>query len=615
MAVVGAGHVAYHAVPVQNRFFSHDDGIRVVQRHAAELAVGSFGADFGQRGAADEIAFGHAHGETDASLVGIVLGVDVLAPKAVALFEPQRIEGAAAGCDHAKRLARLPEDVPQAQALFERGVKLPAELAGVRDTQGQRGNLGNRNSLGGEVGEGRVAHVVFADAAEQVAGARPPQADAAQCGRNVGQGDRAVAGKMALHPAQIVEAHAAAGYDHEALLTEAGDGQVAFDSAAGGQHGGVRDGSDRSVHVVGCQTLQSGERGGAGHLEDGEGCQIEQGHPFAGCGVFGCDGRRPFLRCPAAAVCPGYVQRTEQIQVGLVPLGTFPSRVLEEDGAQLLLARMEWGEPQIAGVGHLLARVDDVVDLAVLLGGAGADVGAAEGVGMEAADVALVQVGCGLPFNDPFGDRFADAACVGDPDGLGGPEAGQVGGFAEHGKAVVGEGEDSVERACQPHTFEAGHQFTRCGHGGLKVGGGEWPFRRGQAVHGLVWQVGGVQQEGFVLVGADADAFSDLAEVHRLVLVAQKRERNLLGGAGQFRYGVSDGVEVLHWRERDGHASHAADLGRPDAGGGDDEVGLDVAMGGLHGGDAAGGGAETGHFDAAEELGAGLFGRARHRLC
>ena len=60
-------------------------------------------------------------------------------------------------------------------------------------------------------------------------------------------------------------------------------------------------------------------------------------------------------------------------------------------------------------MGHLLTRVDDVVDLAVLLGGAGADVGAAEGVRMEAPDVALMQVYAGIAVYDPFGDGPADA--------------------------------------------------------------------------------------------------------------------------------------------------------------------------------------------------------------
>ena len=120
-------------------------------------------------------------------------------------------------------------------------------------------------------------------------------------------------------------------------------------------------------------------------------------------------------------------------------MGAFPAGVFEEDGVLLLLARVKWCQAQVAGVGHLLPGVDDVIDFAVLLGGAGADVRTAEGVRVEAPYVALVQVGTRLAVYDPFGDRLADAAGVGDPDGLGGPEAGQLGRFAEHGEAVVGE--------------------------------------------------------------------------------------------------------------------------------------------------------------------------------
>ena len=155
--------------------------------------------------------------------------------------------------------------------------------------------------------------------------------------------------------------------------------------------------------------------------------------------MLGRDRRRPFLCGPAAAVCAGYLERVEQLQVGVVPLGALPACVFEEDGVQLLLADKEGRQPQVAGVGHLLARVDDVVDLAVLLRGAGADVGAAEGVGVEASYVALVQVGIRLAVYDPLGNRLAHAAGVGDPDCLRRPKAGQLGRFAEYGEAVVGE--------------------------------------------------------------------------------------------------------------------------------------------------------------------------------
>ena len=116
---------------------------------------------------------------------------------------------------------------------------------------------------------------------------------------------------MALHPVQVVEAHGAAGHNHEALFGEARDGQIALDGAARGQHGGVGDGTDRSVHPVGCQALQHGERAGPGHLEYGEGRQIEESHPFPRGRMFGRDCRGPFLCSPTVAGCAVYIERFE----------------------------------------------------------------------------------------------------------------------------------------------------------------------------------------------------------------------------------------------------------------------------------------------------------------
>ena len=143
MAVVGAGDVAKETVCVHDRLFAHDDGVGVVEGHAAELARVALCAKLCQCVAADKVSFVHAHGEIDAGLVGIVLGVDVLAPEPIALFEAEGVEGAAAGRDQAERLARLPENVPEAQALLERGVEFPSEFANVGDAQGQDGDLGD----------------------------------------------------------------------------------------------------------------------------------------------------------------------------------------------------------------------------------------------------------------------------------------------------------------------------------------------------------------------------------------------------------------------------------------------------------------------------------------
>ena len=83
--------------------------------------------------------------------------------------------------------------------------------------------------------------------------------------------------------------------------------------------------------------------------------------------------------------------------------------------------------------------MDDVVDLTVLLGGAGLDVGVGGHVWVEPGEVRFVGVEFGGAVDHPLGEGLAYAARVGYPDGLGKPETLDVGGFAQEGHAVSGE--------------------------------------------------------------------------------------------------------------------------------------------------------------------------------
>ena len=105
--------------------------------------------------------------------------MDVLPPQPVALLQAQRVERPAARRDHAERLPGLPERVPELQPVLRRRVELPAELADIRHPERQRRDVADRDLPGREVGEAVVGEVVVADALDQVAGARPPQPQAA----------------------------------------------------------------------------------------------------------------------------------------------------------------------------------------------------------------------------------------------------------------------------------------------------------------------------------------------------------------------------------------------------------------------------------------------------
>ena len=158
------------------------------------------------------------------------------------------------------------------------------------------------------------------------------------------------------------------------------------------------------------------------------------------------------------------------------------------------------------GAGELLARVDDVVDLAVLLRRPGPHVRTRVRVRVEAPDVALPQVEGRFAVDQPLRHRLADAAGVGDPDGLRRPEPPHLGRLAEDWEPVGGEGEQAVEPAGQSRAPEAGQHLARRRQGLLEVMGREGHLGRrggGLLVGG---DVAGIHQKRLVLVGADAVA-------------------------------------------------------------------------------------------------------------
>ena len=331
-------------------------------------------------------------------------------------------------------------------------------------------------------GNASVAQVLLAQAAQQVARPRPPQADAAIRRRDVLHAGGAVIRNVRFDPAEVVETHGPACDHQEALLLQACHRQVALDAAPGREHGGVGDGADGPVHLVGGEALQRLQGARPRHLELGEGGQVEEGHPLPGGHVLGGHDRRPLHGLPAGPHLTRHLQGVEEARVRLVPLGPLPSRALEEPGPQLALPRVERRQPQVPGAGDLLARVDDVVDLAVLLRRPGPHVGPRLRVRVEAPDVALPQVHPRLAVDQPLRHRLADAPGVGDPHRLGRPEAGHPGGLAEDGETVGGEGEQAVEAAgsAPPPSGRgadspaAARPFSKCrGVKGISAGGVE----------------------------------------------------------------------------------------------------------------------------------------------
>src|SRR5439155_13074441 len=111
--VIRTGHVTDALAGGEDWFLAeHHDG-RVIERHAGQLSGDALLFDPQEGVTTDEVAFVEADRKAESRLVRVVLAVDVGAPQAVPLLQPERVEGTTAERGYAERLTRLPQRVPQ----------------------------------------------------------------------------------------------------------------------------------------------------------------------------------------------------------------------------------------------------------------------------------------------------------------------------------------------------------------------------------------------------------------------------------------------------------------------------------------------------------------------
>src|SRR5438067_7144792 len=108
----------------------------------------------------------------------VVLGLELVSVGSIGLLEPA---GGAVDPDaasrHAVRAARLPQRVPQLQALLHGHIQLPAEVADVRDAGGEHALRADLDHPARAELEAFVRHVVGGGARQDVSRARAPQTD------------------------------------------------------------------------------------------------------------------------------------------------------------------------------------------------------------------------------------------------------------------------------------------------------------------------------------------------------------------------------------------------------------------------------------------------------
>ena len=300
--------------------------------------------------------------------------------------------------------------------------------------------------------------------------------------------------------------------------------------------------------------------------------------------------------------------------VGLEPLRPLPARALEEDRAEVALRRPQRRPPQAAQLLVLLARMQRVVDLAVLLRAARPRVRAREPVRVEALGVALVQVGADVAAGEQLGERLAGAARVRHPDGLAQPEPARRGGLADQRHAVGRERHQPVERAHARRAAHGGQEARRLLGGTLEVLGREGQDRRLLAAARPRPDRLCVDEPRLVVVIADAVGVADLAEVEVRVLVAQQRMRDLARLPGELGQRRGDRVLVDDRGEREPDAGEPRHLRAPDAGGEHDGARADPPARRLDGADLPALELEAGDLGVPEGLHPRRDRGARHRL-
>ncbi len=438
--------------------------------------------------------------------------------------------------------------------------------------------------------------------------------------------------QLAPHPLAVVVAEGGAGDDREALLAEAGDGEVALDAAAVVQHLGVGDLADVAGDAVVAEAFEVLGRRRPGDLELGEGGLVEQRRRLAGGAVLGPDRRRPVLAGPAA----GAQLLLAAGGVGLEPVDPLPARLFAEGGAVLTVPGVDRRDPQRPPGAALVVGVADVVVGLVVLADPGVGVGGGAVLGAEAADVHVPEVEARLPLGDPLGHHFADPAGAGEAVGAeaGADEEAADLALAETELVVGGEGLGAVDQLRHGdlvHRRDPALGVLDDLLHPLPVLFQQPPVEVGWDLldaPSALWHEGG---RALPLVATHDEPVPVLPVVDEEIRVAQRRQVSPLvvelffaiRGKAQPRRisGFPDGIQRLRHQvlvgegdQGDADAGHPGDLGRVHAARVDDDLRGDVTAIGPHAADAAVADLDPGHPGRGEDPAAALAGAIGERV-
>ncbi len=311
-----------------------------------------------------------------------------------------------------------------------------------------------------------------------------------------------------------------------------------------------------------------------------------------------------FSAAQASRAPPRRVVGHERV-VRAEPLRPLPSGGREELRAEVRVPPVERREPQVARRRHLLERMQDVVDLAVLLRPRAQHVRRRGLERVEAVRVGLGEVVAGSPV------AIHSATCRPMPPPCVTHTASHtqkprtLAALTDDRAGVRREAEHAVQRArrvgrshaCRPAAAGSRAASASATSNSSRRERHQARLHRAPGRPDLRLR----RRDRLVVIAADPVVVAAVPRVHRHVLVAQDRMRDLARVAGELRDRLGPHQLVLHGDERDRHAGQRADAGAPDAGAEQDALALDVAAIGEHGVDAALADVEPGDGDAPGE--------------
>ena len=562
---VGARRDITHGLAVfHDQFVTDDLRVGVSDLHHHEFPLRAVFAFSQGRRAADEIGLGKIDEAIEPCFGSRIIGSKILVERAVALLQPQRGKRASAEMRKAEIAPGVPEVVIQRREIVRRRPYLIAEFAGEARARQNRGGESHRGLHHLKQPEGGAREVGARHELKEFARLRPRDRYAAER-RGLGSHEDVRRRVRLPEPAHVELLGKAGADDHEAIVREAGDREVADDAAGGVEHRRQREPS-RFRDLAGKDAVEPASRAAPGHLVFAIVGRLVESDGRANRPAFSLDDREGF----GAAVGRRFPSLDA---VGGEPQGMLEAEIRAHHRArcdQLVIDRRAADGP---GRGELLVGIGEAEAARIVFGNLERSIFRRR-ESAETRDVHREDVLAGIVVSHPARKHEADAAALAETghDRAGDPEIPQAAQRTHQRIAVRREREWPVDRLLDPDTAQRGEMLEA-----------DLEVRRqsldivGQQLHRKI--IGRLYRRPNVSVGfidAHQNAPALLAHIDFAGII--RGVDDFARQARQFRDRLGDEVMMLHRQHRQFGAHHMADLARPQSRAIDDMLGVNRAL-------------------------------------